>query len=143
MPSPGVKARVDRFRRAVKRLEYFKSYSRDEFTLNEDLVDSCERNLQVAIEALIDVGEALIANLSWRSPKSYREVGVILKEKGVLTDDDFKQFVELVKVRNILVHNYVYISPERVYDIVREYTTVIAALMGKIINFMDNMKLDP
>ena len=63
MPSPGVKARINRFWRAVKRLEYFKNYSREEFVLNEDLIDSCERNLQVAIKALIDVGEALISNL--------------------------------------------------------------------------------
>lgn len=82
MPSPGVKARIDRFWKAVKRLEYFKSYSMDEFTANEDLIDSCERNLQVAIEALIDVGEALISNLDWRTPKSYREVGIILRGKG-------------------------------------------------------------
>ncbi len=105
IPSPGVKARIDRFWRAVKRLEYFKSYSRDEFTANEDLIDSCERNLRVAIEALIDVGDALISNLDWRTPKSYREVGIILMEKGDLPDSDLKHFVELVKIQNILLHN--------------------------------------
>jgi len=134
---------VDRFWRAVKRLEYFKSYSRGEFTSNEDLIDSCERNLQVAIEALIDVGEALISNLDWRTPKSYREVGVILKENMVLADNNLKHFVELVKIRNILIHNYVYISPERVYEFAKKYTTILTALMEKIINFMNSMGIDP
>jgi len=115
----------------------------DEFTANEDLIDSCERNLQVAIEALIDVGEALISNLDWRTPKSYREVGIILREKRVLTDSDLKHFVELVKIRKILINNYVYISPERVYEIAKKYTTVLIVLMEKIINFMNSMGIDP
>lgn len=143
MPPPGVKARVDRFWRAVKRLERFKSYGRAAFTSNEDLVDSCERNLQVAIEALVDVGEALIANLDWRSPRSYRDVGAILKENGVLTDDDFKHFAELVKVRNILVHNYVHIGPEELHEIAGKYTAILAALMEKILEFMNSRKIDP
>jgi len=143
MPSPGVKARINRFWRAVKRLEYFKNYSREEFVSNEDLIDSCERNLQVAIEALIDVGEALISNLDWRTPKSYREIGVILKENGVLTNSDLKYFVKLVKIRNILIHSYVYISPERVYEITRKYTTILTVLMKKIINFMNRAGIDP
>lgn len=40
MPSPGVKARINRFWRAVKRLQYFKNYNREEFVLNEDLIFS-------------------------------------------------------------------------------------------------------
>lgn len=59
------------------------------------------------------MGEALISNLSWRTPRFYREVGVILKEKGVISHSNFSYFAELVRIRNILVYNYVYISPEK------------------------------
>jgi len=143
MPSPGVKARIDRFWRAIKRLEYLKSYDKDDFISNENLVDACERNLQVAIEALIDVGEALISNMDWRTPKSYREVGVILKENKVISKDDLKHFIELVKIRNILVHNYVYISPEKVYELAMKYTSILTTLIKRIIDFMDKVGIDP
>jgi uncharacterized protein YutE (UPF0331/DUF86 family) len=39
------------------------------------LIDASERNLQVAVEATIDVSEALIAYMRWRTPKSYKEIG--------------------------------------------------------------------
>jgi len=45
MPAPGVKARVDRFWRAMKRLQEISSVSVEELMKNEDLRDACERNL--------------------------------------------------------------------------------------------------
>jgi len=74
MPAPGVRARIDRFWRAIKRLKAIISVGEEQFAGNEDLIDAAERNLHVAIEAVIDVGEALIAYMGWRTPKSYRDV---------------------------------------------------------------------
>ncbi|RLE77881.1 MAG: hypothetical protein DRJ56_01375 [Thermoprotei archaeon] len=61
MPSPGVRARVDRFWRGVRRLGEIRSAGIDAFLRDENLVDAAERNLQVAVEAFIDVCEALIS----------------------------------------------------------------------------------
>jgi len=61
LPAPGVKARVDRFWRAIRRLKTISEVGEERFVDNEDLIDAAERNLQVAVEATIDVGEALIA----------------------------------------------------------------------------------
>lgn len=61
MPAPGVKARVERFWRAIRRLKTISEVGEERFVDNEDLIDAAERNLQVAVEATIDVGEALIA----------------------------------------------------------------------------------
>ena len=60
MPSPGVKARIDRFWRAIRRLREISAIDAGRFINDENLIDACERNLQVAIEATIDVSEALI-----------------------------------------------------------------------------------
>ena len=51
--------------------------------------------------------------------------------------------MKLVKIRNILIHSYVYISPERVYEITRKYATILTVLMKKIINFMNRAGIDP
>jgi len=61
VPAPGVKARVERFWRAIRRLKMISEVGEERFVDNEDLIDAAERNLQVAVEATIDVGEALIA----------------------------------------------------------------------------------
>ncbi|MEM2083300.1 MAG: HepT-like ribonuclease domain-containing protein [Nitrososphaerota archaeon] len=78
MPAPGVKARIDRFWRAIIKLQKITNVDIEKFIENENLVDAGERNLQVAIEATIDISEALIAYMKWRIPKSYRDISSIL-----------------------------------------------------------------
>jgi uncharacterized protein YutE (UPF0331/DUF86 family) len=64
----------------VKRLHEICGVELTIFVGDKNLVDAGERNLQVAIEAVVDVGEALIASKGWMTPKSYRDVGRILIE---------------------------------------------------------------
>ena len=84
MPSPGVKARIDRFWRAVKKLQRFSEISMERFIESEDVIDAAERNLHIAVEAAIDLGEALIAYMRWRSPRSYREIATIFLENKAI-----------------------------------------------------------
>jgi len=106
MPSPGVKARIDRFWRAIKRLEDLQLIDLKDFIKDENAIDAAERNLHVAIEAMIDVCEALISYMKWRTPRSYRGVGKILGDRELLSHEEVVTFEEAVRLRNILVHNY-------------------------------------
>ena len=40
----------------------------------------------MAVEALIDLGEFIIAAMNWEPPRSYREVAMVLAKHGVLDD---------------------------------------------------------
>ncbi|KYH39025.1 MAG: hypothetical protein AYL30_001600 [Candidatus Hecatellales archaeon B24] len=143
MPPPGVKARIDRFWRALKRISQIKARGLENFTSNEDLVDAGERNLQVAVEALIDVGEFLIARMNWRTPKSYRDIGVVLGEGKVLSSKELKLFEEAVKLRNVLIHNYVYMAAEEVYQSLERLETGLNNVMCTFLDFMEKQGLDP
>ncbi|MGC9201814.1 MAG: type VII toxin-antitoxin system HepT family RNase toxin [Thermoproteota archaeon] len=131
MPAPGVKARIDRFWRAIKRLQKISNVGEEQFVENEDLIDASERNLQVAVEATIDVSEALIAYMRWRTPKSYKEIGTILLENKVIDEALSEQFKEAVNIRNILVHNYVYLTPRELYVNIKGFAT---SLTKNVIN---------
>ncbi|MGC9014723.1 MAG: type VII toxin-antitoxin system HepT family RNase toxin [Thermoproteota archaeon] len=131
MPAPGVKARIDRFWRAIKRLQKISNVGEEQFVENEDLIDASERNLQVAVEATIDVSEALIAYMRWRTPKSYKEIGTILLENKVIDEALSEQFKEAVNIRNILVHNYVYLTPRELYANIKGFAT---SLTKNVIN---------
>lgn len=140
MPTPGVKARIDRFWRAVKRLQKIMSVNMEQFIENDDLIDAGERNLQVAIEATIDVGEALIACMKWRTPKSYRDVSLILYENKVVNEVLDEQLREAIDIRNILVHNYIYLKPNR---IIKNLVGSLTSIMDNIINYMQERGIDP
>jgi len=61
VPTPGVKVRIDRFWRAIRRLRELSDISKESFIKNDDKIDAAERNLQVSIETMIDVEEFLIS----------------------------------------------------------------------------------
>lgn len=143
MPPPGVKARIDRFWRAIKRINQLYSLGLQNFVKNEDALDAGERNLQVAVEALIDVGEALIAKMDWRTPKSYKDIGLILKEKNVLNNEQTKFFVDAVKLRNILIHNYIYLPPEKIYENLGKFKKILTLIMNNLIGYMEKIDVDP
>lgn len=143
MPSPGVRARVDRFWRAVRRLGEIRSAGVDAFLRDENLVDAAERNLQVAVEALIDVCEALISYMRWRTPRSYRDIGRVLREEGVLSGEDAATFEEAVRLRRILVHNYVYIGPREVYEAAGKLREELVRVAVKALNYMRERGIDP
>jgi len=82
-----MKARIERFARAVRRLKGISEVPLEQFLADEDKIDASERNLQVAIEALTDIGEALISMMNWEAPKSYREVATLLSGHGVITPE--------------------------------------------------------
>lgn len=143
MPSAGVKARIDRFWTAVKRLHEICGVELTIFVGDKNLVDAGERNLQVAIEAVIDVGEALIASKGWMTPKSYRDVGRILIENRVIDETLGQAFGKRIKLRSILIHNYIYLASEDVYNNIRELKGSLTAIMNSIINYMQTHGIDP
>ncbi|PLJ78458.1 MAG: hypothetical protein B7L53_00460 [Thermofilum sp. NZ13] len=76
VPSPGLVGRVERFKRAVLRLIKVREMSKEEFLSNPLVIDATERNFQVAIEALLDVGSFIISKKGWpRRRGTRRSVG--------------------------------------------------------------------
>jgi uncharacterized protein YutE (UPF0331/DUF86 family) len=49
--------------------------------------------------------------MKWKTPKSYKDVSLILLENKVLNEFLNNKFIEAMKFWNILVHNYIYLNP--------------------------------
>ena len=143
MPPLGVKARIDRFWRAIRRLREISAIDAGRFINDENLIDACERNLQVAIEATIDVSEALISYMKWRTPKSYKDVSLILLENKVLNEFLNNKFIEAIKFRNILVHNYIYLNPKQIYDRINDLINILTQIMNIILEYFQKNNIDP
>ena len=81
--------------------------------------------------------------MSWRTPKSYRDIGAVLEEGKVLSSKELKLFEEAVKLRNILIHNYVYMVAEEVYQSLERLETGLNSVMCTLLDFMERQGLDP
>lgn len=75
-----------------------------------------ERLLQVAIEAVIDIGCHVISALKLKAPSTYAEIAEILASKGIISDDVKEEIASMIRFRNLLVHGYAKLDPERLAD---------------------------
>ena len=75
----------------------------DEFAREHILVGSAERDLQVAIQAALDVASIILADQSAMLPKEYKDIFPALAEIGVLPADFAQKLAGMAKFRNVLV----------------------------------------
>lgn len=72
-----------------------------------------ERLLQTTIESVIDSSRLLVALEDWRKPRDERDALIILEERGILPEHLGHRLMQAKGFRNILVHEYVDIDPEK------------------------------
>jgi uncharacterized protein YutE (UPF0331/DUF86 family) len=80
-----------------------------------------ERTLQLAIEVCADVANHVIADRRLRTPATYAEIFEVLVEAKLLDAALLPVFVAMSRFRNLLVHDYARVDPERVLRILREH----------------------
>jgi uncharacterized protein YutE (UPF0331/DUF86 family) len=78
-----------------------------------------ERGLQLAAQALFDVGNQVLAGAFDVRPRDYAEVPPEPARKGVITDALARRLEGLAGFRNLLVHEYVRVDPTRVRALLR------------------------
>lgn len=101
-------------------LETLKHMERHEFLASFQSVDSAKYNLQVCIEALIDISNHVIARERWGIPGTSAEAVKLLIKHGVLDQDKELSIVQMVKFRNRIVHLYQEVDDSEIYRILQE-----------------------
>jgi uncharacterized protein YutE (UPF0331/DUF86 family) len=81
--------------------------------------------------------------MKWRTPKSYKDVSLILLENKVLNEFLNNKFIEAIKFRNILVHNYIYLNPKQIYDRINDLINILTQIMNIILEYFQKNNIDP
>jgi len=96
-----------------------------------------ERLLQIAIEAMIDIGHHIISDEGFREPQSYRDVFKVLTENGILSEDDLPKYEKIASFRNILVHHYEKIDDSIVYGIFKNNLRDLEEYVAYILSWLE------
>lgn len=80
-----------------------------------DLQDIVERNFEVCIQACIDLGLHVLADLPRRLPETYRGVFVALAREGLIHEELAGRLERMAGFRNVLVHGYSELVGEQVH----------------------------
>ena len=92
-------------------------YSFQEFIENPEYYGSTERFLHLAIEAVIDLGNHVIAELELGTVNWYSDIPKILAAKGYISEELKDRWIRMTGFRNTLVHEYIDIDRRIVFDV--------------------------
>jgi len=107
---------LEKLKKCLLKLEPLKEKSKKEFYQDEYLKDIVERNLEVAIQSCIDIANRIISLIDLEKPKDYYESITILGKENILPYDFAQKFAPIAGFRNILIHEYLDIDWEEVYN---------------------------
>ena len=113
-------ARLERLREYLSVLSSVMQYDVNRFVQDPFIHGTAERNLHLAIECLLDIGNHVISDQGLPKPDTYADIFRILGERGIIPPALLKEIEGMAAFRNILVHDYLRLDRVRVYHIMRD-----------------------
>ena len=129
----------------VKRLEQISRNLSElhDYQMSPDIKDIAERNLQVAIEACLDIAKIIISSNDLPEPKDNKGVFTVLAEAGILSKKTLQFLVPMAGTRNILVHGYDKVEDSIVFSVIKQHLDNFAEYLREIKKkFLDQAKVD-
>ena len=100
----------------VNLLEELRSIPRHAFVSDPHHYLLAERCFQLAIQCVLDISYSIASQSEWDKPADGPSAIRLMGDKGVLPTDFAQRIVGMANFRNILVHAYLNIKREIVYD---------------------------
>ena len=107
-------------------------YTREEFLNEPEHYGSAERFLQLAIEALNDIGNHIIADEGYGTVEWYSDIPKRLADHSVINRELEENCVRIIGFRNVLVHEYVELDRELVYEFLEGHLEELDAIKGAL-----------
>ena len=121
----------------IGKLEGRRGITLEEYRGNYDLQKIVERELQEAIQAVIDSSIRIIALNNFRHSDDYVGVFDSLLENKVIPSDFVPKIKDLVRFRNILIHQYFRVDPEKVYTHLQNDPEILDRFLRYIVSFLE------
>ena len=110
-------SRISKLDEYIEFLYEIREYPREEYLFDPMIYGSSERFLHLSIECLIDIANHIISDMGYRKPSSNKEIFEILFENKIIDSNLKESLSNMAGFRNILVHDYINLDREIVYDI--------------------------
>ena len=122
-----VQERVQRLRQLTEGLSSFEDYNR-----SADARDIAERNLQIAIEASLDIGKIIISQKKLPEPQDYKGIFLALAQDHIIRPDTTRFLADMAGTRNILVHGYDKVDDSLIYGILKRHLNDFDVFLSEV-----------
>ena len=116
-----VLARIAKIRQYVSLLKKIRGLADEARFVNDPLIyGNGERYLQLAIQALLDISNHIVADMNLNLPADSKELFGLLARHKVLSARLSARLTPMAGFRNILVHEYLEIDRHKVYKVLKD-----------------------
>lgn len=123
----------------LKHLIELQKYNKEEFLSNWKIYDLVDRKLHLALETFLTIGEMIISEFGFQKPDTYADIPRILFENKIINLELKEKLVDLARFRNVLVHEYLYLDHEKVYQHLQNDPQIIKEFIERIKKFFSEI----
>lgn len=113
-----VLSRLNKLNEYIVFLNKVKSYSKKEYIEDPFIYGASERFLHLAIECVLDISNHVISDMRFRKPDSNKDIFQVLLENRIINEELKMNLSNMAGIRNILIHDYIRLDREVVYNII-------------------------
>jgi len=137
-----IRTRIQEIRKRVLELErQYKGISKEKFIKDAKLTAGAERNLQVAIQACIDISNHIVAALSLERPvEETSEVFNTLGNEGIIPQEFVDAMTKMTGYRNILVHGYLIVDSNKTHEYIQNHLKDFSTFAEHIEKFIEKFE---
>ncbi|MFD3448798.1 DUF86 domain-containing protein [Microbacteriaceae bacterium 4G12] len=96
-----------------------------------------ERMAHLTIDCVLDVGNAMIDGFIMRDPGSYEDIIEILIDEKVVDAAEGEKLKEVVRLRKMLVQDYMYVQHEQVFKTMKANLETIKVYPSRIRRYLE------
>jgi uncharacterized protein YutE (UPF0331/DUF86 family) len=127
---------IQELEKYLRHLKELQKYNKEEFLSDWKIYELVDRNLHLALETFLTLGEMIISEFGFQKPDSYADIPRILFENKVINQALKEKLIDLARFRNVLVHEYLYLDHEKVYEHFKKDPKIIKEFIQKIKEFV-------
>ena len=131
-----IRKRLNKLDEYIAILKSLQQYSYEEFIADPERYGSTERFLHLAIEAITDMGNHIIADLELGVVNSYSDIPALIARKGYLSRSLEEKWIRMIGFKNTLVHEYIDIDRKIVYDVLQNNISDLEELKKVFAQFL-------
>ena len=113
---PIVRRRLRRLERCLRTLQALRAGGRAAFLSDPVVQDCAERNAEIAAQSCADVALHIVSAAGRAAPETYADAVRALAEEGIVSPELAERIAAVVRLRNILVHDYIDVDHGRLFD---------------------------
>jgi uncharacterized protein YutE (UPF0331/DUF86 family) len=131
-----IMAKAGSVRKHLNRIEMKRSVDLKTFLSDIDRQENILFNIQMAVQNCIDMAAHIISDEGFGVAGSTNEMFYLLEENGYLDTDLTEKMVRAVGFQNLIVHEYVRVELEQVFEIaqtgVQDITDYLQSIFRKL-----------